>query len=128
MTVSPWVSGPVSALAFAACVFLAAVAGRTLHFALLYHAVVFGLFFGIYNFLPGGFEKHFNIPSQTKTMTPSDIFYFTVIAHTGTGFGDVFPVTFPARVLVSLQVLFSFLHVANLLPMGGPPGGSNSST
>lgn len=119
---TPWVAGPVAAVAFAALVFLAGVAGKTLHFALLYHAVVFGLFFGIYNALPGGFEKHFNVPSQTKSVGPSDIFYFTMIAHTGTGFGDFFPITFPARILVSMQVFFAFLHVANLLPMGGPPG------
>jgi hypothetical protein len=37
--------------------------------------------------------------------------------HTSTGFGDVFPITWVARVLVMTHLALVFMSVANLLPI-----------
>lgn len=90
--------------------------------ALLYHALVFGAFFGLYQALPGGFKNNFNMPTvkgdaKYKGDGPLDVAYYTMVVHTSTGFGDVFPLTWLARSLVILHMFLVFLHVASLLPL-----------
>lgn len=88
----------------------------------LYHGIVYATFFGMYLMLPGGFESHFYVPkddSKTpKTMGAADIAYFTLVTHSGVGYGDIYPLTTTARVMVMAHLFCSILAVFNMVPVG----------
>lgn len=102
--------------------------GRFIPYALMYHAVVFGFFWVLYMAI--GFGKHFNLPKVNsdskykdyKGDGPLDVLYYTAILHSTTGFGDVYPLTWQARVLVIMHVTLVFLATANMLPIALPSG------
>lgn len=118
---------PLTAVALMAGFFvttvLASRVGRFLPWALLYHALVFAAFWGLYMAI--GFSKNFNLPSNMqkegayKGDGPLDVAYYTLVLHTTTGFGDVYPITWYSRVLVIIHLLLVFIATANLLPIGG---------
>ena len=103
--------------------FVVANVARFMPYALLYHVIIFGFFWAMYQVLPGGFKKNFNTPTLSsadnkwKGDGPSDVAYYTMVMHTSTGFGDVFPITWIARVLVMTHLALVFMSVANLLPI-----------
>lgn len=119
MLVAPLLGSVVMAV----MAFVVANVARFMPYALLYHVIIFGFFWGMYQVLPGGFKKNFNTPtinSDDKTWKgdgPSDVAYYTMVMHTSTGFGDVFPITWIARVLVLTHLALVFMSVANLLPI-----------
>lgn len=91
----------------------------------LYHGIVYATFFGLYLMLPGGFESHFYVPkdppkgsSTPPTMGAADIAYFTLVTHSGVGYGDIYPLTTTARVLVMAHLFCSILAVFNMVPVG----------
>lgn len=94
----------------------------------VYHGIVYATFFGLYLMLPGGFESHFYIPvnsstkdgepSAAKKMGAADIAYFTLVTHSGVGYGDIYPLTTTARVLVMAHLFCSILAVFNMVPVG----------
>ena len=83
--------------------------------AALYHVLVFLTFFVVYLTIPGGFRKHFNVPDKTSASS-LDVGYYTAVTHTGVGYGDIYPVSTPARMLVSVHILLVVLAVFNVLP------------
>lgn len=105
----------VASLAFGASVFGAARFANIVTVPLLYHAIVFGVFFGLYMVSPGGFAKNFNIPDK-RPMGAGDIAYYTMVVHSTTGFGDMYPKTFWGRLVVCLHIGLVFLATAGLLP------------
>lgn len=109
----------LGASAIGTTVYIAAKSADVLSNPLLYHALLFGLFFGIYMVMPGGFEANFNIPQTNKKMTIADVIYYTMVVHSTAGFGDIYPLTFYARACVSAHLGFVFLGTANLIKLGG---------
>jgi hypothetical protein len=112
----------VGSAVMAVMAFVVAYVGRFMPYALLYHVIIFAFFWGIYQALPGGFKKNFNTPTIVSDKSwkgdgPSDVAYYTMVMHTSTGFGDVFPITWIARVLVMIHLALVFMSVANLLPV-----------
>lgn len=103
------------AAAIGLAVYVAANATNIVSSKLMYHALVFGAFFGLYMVLPGGFQKNFNTP-ENKKMTVADVLYVTSVLHTTVGLGDVYPLTFVGRCAVSAHVGLVFLATAGLLP------------
>lgn len=104
----------LAALAAGGVLFAAKLAGFTGSVG-AYHAAVFAAFYALYNFIPGGFEKHFNTPGP---VTAGDVGYFTAITHATVGYGDVYPKTTAARMLVVAHVLLVFAVAANIVPIG----------
>ncbi len=88
----------------------------------LYHGIVWATFFGIYLMLPGGFESHFYVPTgkdgKPQRLGAADIAYFTLVTHSGVGYGDMYPLTTTARVLVMAHLFCSILAVFNMVPVG----------
>ena len=100
---------------------------RIIPWALLYHALIFFAFWVLYMSI--GFRKNFNIPQvadpkdkKYKGDGPLDVLYYTTVVHTTTGFGDVYPITWQARVLVIIHIMLVFMHIGNLLPVTIPHG------
>lgn len=83
--------------------------------AALYHALLFFTFFVAYSTMPGGFKKHFYVPEKTN-VDALDIGYYTAITHSGVGYGDMYPISTPARLLVGSHVLLVVLAIFNILP------------
>jgi hypothetical protein len=81
----------------------------------MYHLILFITFFTVYLTIPNGFAKNFNVPDKTTT-SALDIGYYTAITHSGVGYGDIYPLTSTARVLVSMHILLVVLAVFNILP------------
>jgi Ion channel len=69
-----------------------------------YHLLILTVFAGLYSAI--GFRQNFNIPPGVSTITP---FYFAVVAHTNTGFGDITPKTDAARMLVLAHLLLAWI-------------------
>jgi hypothetical protein len=99
-------------------VYVAAKAAGVLGRALLYHALVYGAFLGIYMVMPGGFGKHFNVPATDakKDMSIADVLYYTAVVHSTAGFGDIYPTSFYGRTCVALHLILVFLASAGLVP------------
>ncbi|NBU16668.1 MAG: hypothetical protein EBS48_06595 [Actinobacteria bacterium] len=97
-------------------VFLAGRAAGVLGDKLLYQAIVFGAFFGLYMVMPGGFETNFNTPEKKK-MTIADVLYYTMVVHSTAGFGEIYPTTFYARICVATHLGLVFLGTAGLLSL-----------
>lgn len=110
----------LAAAAIGLAVYVASVAAGIARAPIVYQAIVFGVFFGAYVMMPGGFETQFNVPSPTKKMTVADVVYYTTVVHTTAGFGDIYPVTFYGRCVVAAHLGCVFLGVAGLLPMLSP--------
>lgn len=106
----------VGALSIALAVYMAARFAGVVRVPLIYHALVFGAFFGVYMVMPGGFEKHFNVPtnSENRKMSVADVIYYTTVVHSTAGFGDIYPLTNYARAAVSLHLGLAFM--ATLVP------------
>jgi len=100
------------------CVFVAAKATGILGEKIMYQAVVFGAFFGLYMVMPGGFERNFNMPEKKK-MNIADVLYYTMVVHSTAGFGDIYPISFYARICVAAHLGLVFLGTAGLLTLGG---------
>lgn len=83
----------------------------------MYHGIVWSVFFGVYLMLPGGFESHFYVPDK-KAMGAADVAYFTLVTHSGVGYGDIYPLTTTARVLVMAHLFCSILAIFNMVPVG----------
>lgn len=109
---------PLGAAIAGAAIYGAARLGRFTGNVGIYYAVVFGFFFTLYYLIPGGFKAHFNVPAGVDP-TAADVAYFTVVAGTGCGFGDITGSTRVARILVTLQLIMVFAGVANIVPLGG---------
>lgn len=103
----------MGAASIALAVYVAARFAGVVRMPLMYHAIVYGAFFGLYMVMPGGFEKHFNIPEKKK-MTVADVMYYTTVVHSTAGFGDIYPLTFYARTVVTLHLGLALL--ASLVP------------
>ena len=82
----------------------------------VYHAFIFGAFFAMYMFIPGGFEEHFATP--TGAVSASDVAYYTAVTHATIGYGDMYPKTQVARRLVMAHVFLVFIVAANIVPVG----------
>lgn len=104
------------AVAFGLVLYTAAKFAGVVSVPLLYHAVVYGIFFGLYMVMPGGFEKNFNVPEKKK-MTLADVSYYTMVVHSTAGFGDIYPTSFWARAVVTTHLGLVFLGVAGLIPL-----------
>jgi hypothetical protein len=85
--------------------------------ATLYHATLYAFYATLYSMIPGGFSSHFSSPTKDFGGSPIDIAYFTAVAQTSSGFGDVYPSTRAARMLVTSHIVLSFAGVANLLAL-----------
>jgi hypothetical protein len=94
---------------------LASLMGRFTGGVGRYHLAVFGAFFALYRFIPGGFETHFNVPGPVNDW---DIMYYTAITHCTIGYGDIYPKTTTARVLVLTHAMLVFVVTANIMPVG----------
>ena len=103
---------------FGLSVYVGARLARVASIPLLYHAIVFGLFFGIYRAMPGGFEANFNTPDKKKKMGTSDIAYYTMVVHSTVGFGDVYPLSYWGKLAVAAHIFMVMLATASLVPMG----------
>ena len=68
--------------------------------------------------LPGGFKSHFSVPDAKKDMGASDIAYFTLVTHSGVGYGDIYPITTAARLIVMVHLFCVILAVFNMVPVG----------
>lgn len=102
-------------LAAAVTIFTAAKLARFTPAVAMYHATVFAAFFGIYLSIP--FDKHFYVPNNAKLNT-ADIAYYTMVTHSGAGYGDIYPITTPARLLVTAHMFMCILAVFNMVPVG----------
>lgn len=102
-------------------VYVAAKTAGVLGRALLYHALVYGAFMGLYMVMPGGFGKHFNVPEANakRDMSVADVLYYTAVVHSTAGFGDIYPTSFYARTCVAVHLIMVFLASAGLVPFGG---------
>lgn len=89
-------------------VYVAGNFAQVVRVPLVYHALVYGAFFGLYMVMPGGFDKHFNVPTK-KSMTIADVLYYTMVVHSTAGFGDIYPLTFYSRVVVTAHLGLVFL-------------------
>lgn len=105
-------------LAAGAIIFTAARLARFTAAVALYHGIVWAVFFSMYLMMPGGFPSHFNVPDAKSEMGPADIAYYTLVTHSGTGYGDIFPKTTAARIMVSAHVFMVILAVFNMVPVG----------
>lgn len=113
----------VTALAMAlvagVVVFISASAAKFTKSVLLYHVIIWFVFFGLYMSVPGGFRAHFTMPGDEKEKpSAADIAYYTMITHSGAGYGDIYPKTTPARILVSTHLFFTILAIFNMVPLG----------
>lgn len=97
---------------------VAAKLGRFTPFVFMYHALVWAAFLGMYLSLPGGFKAHFNVPDSKKDMKSADIAYYCLVTHAGVGYGDIYPVTTGARMLVSCHIFLAMLAIFNMVPLG----------
>ena len=103
----------------AVIIFASATAAKFTRSVILYHAIVMFTFFGLYSFIPGGFRANFNMPDdEKKAATPTDIAYYTMVTHSGVGYGDITPKTRPARILVTAHLFFTILAIFNMVPLG----------
>lgn len=107
----------LGAAAFGVAVWTAARLSNLARTQLLYHGIVFGTFFGLYMVMPGGFEKHFNMPAAKK-MTVADVMYYTSVVHSTAGFGDIYPTSFWARAVVATHLGLVFLATASMISFG----------
>ncbi len=82
----------------------------------VYHAAVFVAFFMLYWLIPGGFASHFATP--TPSPSAGDVAYFAAITHCTVGYGDMYPKTGTARLLVLAHVFLAFIVMANVVPIG----------
>lgn len=106
----------MGAAAIGLAVYVAAQSAQIVSTKLMYQALVFGAFFGLYMVMPGGFEKNFNIPEKKK-MTIADVLYYTAVVHSTAGFGDIYPTSFYARICVAAHLGLVFMGTAGLVPM-----------
>ena len=68
----------------------------------LYELWVLFLFAILYYII--GMDTHFKLPSGTAA-TPVTAMYFGIVSHTTTGYGDIYPLTPLARVLVAVHLV-----------------------
>ena len=108
----------LGAMAFGCAVYFAARFAGVVSLPLMYHVLIYGAFFGVYMVMPGGFDKHFNVPEKKK-MNVADVAYYTIVVHSTAGFGDIYPLTFWGRAVVTAHLGLVFLATAGLLPLGG---------
>ena len=101
-------------LFFMGTVYFAAKASNVIRRKLFFHALIFGVFFGLYMVMPTGFENHFNVPEKKK-MTLADVAYYTMVVHSTAGFGDIYPTTFYARSCVATHLGLVFLATTGIL-------------
>ncbi len=78
---------------------------KSTQYLLLYHVVILIIFGLIYSTLD--FTKHFNCPDKKPNALTS--LYFTVTAHTTTGYGDITAKTNTARALVMTHMLLAWM-------------------
>ena len=95
----------------------AAMLGKFTFSALLYHAIIASIMIPVYYYFPGGFENHFNRPDPKAPVTLTECGYYSLMTHATVGYGDIYPKTRPARLMVCLHVLLSFLGISLLIPM-----------
>ena len=100
-----------------AIIFVAARLARFTGTVVTYHAALYMLFFGLYMMIPGGFAKHFNVPPD-QPLGAADIAYYTMTTHSGVGYGDIYPKTTQARVLVAAHMFMVIMAVFNMVPLG----------
>lgn len=107
------------ALAAGIIIFVAARAARFTSSVALYHGIIYAAFWGMYMFIPGGFAANFTMPdSLPKDMSAADVAYYTMVTHSGVGYGDVTPKTPLARQLVTAHLFFVILAIFNMVPVG----------
>jgi hypothetical protein len=112
----------ISAAIMAVTVLAVSFLSRFMPFALLYHVIVYTVAWGLYQALPGGFAKHFNIPDTKKVDRaskpdgPLAVAYYTMVIHTTTGFGDVYPLTWLARMITMMHMVLVYIATASLMP------------
>lgn len=105
------------ALVAGAIIFVAARLARFTGTVVTYHAAVYMLFFGLYTMIPGGFAKHFAVPTD-KPVGAADVAYYTMVTHSGVGYGDIYPKTTQARVLVTAHLFMAVMAIFNMVPLG----------
>ena len=110
---SPIVGGLIGGVCFFVAVYLAASFSGIVRVALLYQAILFGLFYGLYMAMPKGFAANFNTPDNKK-LAPLDVLYYTTVTHTTVGYGDIYPKTTYARMIVSAHL--GLVYLGALLP------------
>ena len=118
MTVVSIRSALIAAIAGGGAAAFVLAASRFASFATtvaLYHVVVFTIFYCLYLNLPDGFAAHFNVPDKTKQWGAGDIAYYTMATHATVGYGDVYAVTTPARVLVTTHMLLVAIQMFGML-------------
>lgn len=103
----------VGAAGIGLTVYLAARFAGVVRLPIIYHGIVFGVFYGLYMVMPGGFEKHFNVPEKKK-MTLADVLYYSLVVHSTAGFGDIYPTSFYGRTVVSAHL--GLVLLASLVP------------
>ena len=81
----------------------------------MYHALVYAFFFGVYLLIP--FEEHFFVPAGEKLST-GDKAYYAMVTHSGVGYGDIYPTTTPARLLVTLHLFMVIIASMNMVSVG----------
>lgn len=107
------------ALGAGTIIYAAASAASFTQSVVLYHGIVYAVFFGLYLTIPGGFRKHFRVADDIKgEPSAGDVAYYTMITHSGVGYGDMYPQTTAARVLVATHIFFAILAIFNMVPIG----------
>lgn len=104
-------------LAAGAIIFASARLARFTGTVATYHGAVFMTFFALYMFIPGGFARHFNVPT-TQPLGAADIAYYTMATHSSVGYGDIYPKTTQARVLVTAHMFMVVMALFNMVPLG----------
>jgi CBS domain containing-hemolysin-like protein len=70
------------------------------------------MFTNFYQYLSWQNIKNFN---HDQYLNFIDLFYFTTVTSATVGFGDIFPKTSFARLIVTIQILTTFLYVIGIL-------------
>ncbi len=110
----------LSAIAAGSLVFLASNPFSTVSSAMLtYNAAVFAFFAALYYNAAGGFESHFNVPQlkdseKDQKIKLGDVLYYTTVTHGSVGYGDIYPLTRPARTAVTTHIVLTFAGLAGL--------------
>ncbi len=73
---------------------------NNIHTYILSHICIILLFFFIYLFL----KNDLYYINHSK-LTNIDILYFTIVTHSGTGYGDISPISQRARLICSIHML-----------------------
>lgn len=84
-----------------------------MNFFLLYHALVFSIFYSVYLnfmiFLPKLWKGIENKEDRKLLCNIADSFYFTVCTHSSLGYGDITPKSRMVRMITSVHMISVFV-------------------